>query len=186
MKRIIAVLLSLMLILIPMSITASAAAINDDEQRIIDCLSQKAEINGKKFIVPKNYVTQAENFLKTIDATKAQADEIIACVEETIKILKASKLTKTSDLKVLPYEDKAQILALGKQAAAAVGGVLVYDGELVIVTNAEGETVFSDAPIVKTTGAQLDYTSVAAFAAVVVLVLATSFVVARKKGLFVK
>ena len=84
MKRIIAVLLSLMLILIPMSITASAAAINDDEQRIIDCLSQKAEINGKKFIVPKNYVTQAENFLKTIDATKAQADEIIVIDEKNI------------------------------------------------------------------------------------------------------
>lgn len=186
MKRIIAILLSLMLIMIPMSITASATAINADEQRIIDCLSQKAEINGKKFIVPKNYVTQAENFLKTIDATKAQADEIISCVEDAIDILKESDLKKTSDLKVLPYEDKAEILALGKKAAQAVDCVLIYDGKNVVVTNAAGDTVFNDAPIVKTTGAEFDYTSVVVTVAALTLIVAAAFVVSKKSGLFSK
>ena len=186
MKKVIAILLSLMLVVIPMSITASATAINADEQRVIDCLSQKAEVNGKKFIVPKNYVTQAENFLKTIDATKAQANEIISCVEEAIDILQASDLTKTSDLKVLPYEDKAQILALGKKAAQAVDCVLIYNGKNVVVTNAKGETVFDDAPIVKTTGVDFDYTSIVVTVAAITLIVAAAFVVSKKSGLFVK
>lgn len=186
MKKIIAVLLALILLLIPMSLTASATAINADEQRIIDCLSQKATINDVEFNIPKNYVTQAENYLKTVDVTTEQADEIIAYLEQAIEIIKDSHIKSTTDLDVLSYADKKEILDCGKKAALVVGAVLVYDGDHIVITNEAGEIVFNDDPIVKTTGANVDFTSIAVSAGVVVLLLAASFVVARKKGLFVK
>lgn len=186
MKKIIAMLLAVVLLLVPMSLTASATAINADEQRILDCLTQKAGINGATFKIPLNYITQAENYLKTVDVTKEQADEVISFLEKAIKIVKDSHITQTTDLDVLPYEDKEIILDCGKKAAAAAGATLIYDGDHVVITNAEGVEVFNDDPIVKTTGAGVDFTTVAVSAFVVVALLSAAFVVARKKELFVK
>lgn len=185
MKKIIALLLAVVLLLVPMSITASATAINADEQRILDVLTQKSKINGATFKIPANYITQAENYLKTIDATKAQADEAIAFIEQAITVVEDSHITKSTDLDILPYEQKQEILDCGKKAALAVGAVLVYDGDHVVVTNEAGEVVFDDDPIVKTTGAGVDFTAITVSAAALVVLLAAAFVVARKKG-FVK
>ena len=186
MKKIIAVLLALILLLVPMSLTASATAINADEQRILDVLSRKETFNGVEFKIPKNYVTQAENYLKTVDVSKEKADEAISYLEQAAEVIKASHITKTTDLDVLSYAEKKEILECGQKAALAAGAVLVYDGDHVVITNEAGEEVFNDAPIIKTTGANVDFTSVVVGAAAVLVLLAASFVVARKKGLFVK
>ncbi len=186
MKKIIAMLLAVVLLLVPMSLTASATAINADEQRILDCLSQVVKFNDAEFHIPANYVKQAENYLKTVDATKEQADQAIAFIEQAAVIVKDSHITSTADLDVLSYEDKHEILECGKKAALACGAVLVYDGDHVVITNEAGEEVFNDDPIIKTTGAGVDFTSVAVSASVVVVLLAAAFVVAGKKGLFVK
>lgn len=186
MKKIIATLLAFVLLLVPMSLTASAVAINADEQRILDCLYQKATFNNATFIIPVNYVKQAENYFKTIDATKEQADKAISYIEAAAKIVKESDIKTTADLKVLPYPDKKAVLENGQKAAAAVGATLVYVGDHVVITNAEGVTVFDDNPIIKVTGPEVDFTSVAVSATVVLLVLAAAFVVARKKGLITK
>ena len=186
MKKIIAMLLALVLLLVPMSLNVSATAINADEQRILDCLSQKITFNDATFKIPTNYVKQAENYLKTIDATKQQADNAIAYIEAAAEIVKDSHITSTADLKVLAYADKKAILENGQKAAEALGATLVYEGDHVVVTNAEGVIVFDDNPIIKVTGAGVDFTGIAVSATVVVLVLAAAFVVARKKGLITK
>lgn len=186
MKKLAAIVLALALLIVPMSISASAAgAINEYEQAVLDSLDENVKVNDITFHLPDEYINQAENFLKTIDMTKEQSEEILAKIADGKEIVVASDITSTSDLKVLPTADKQKILDLGKAAAAAVDAVLTYDGENVKVTY-DDTVIFEDAPIIKVTGAETDYTAVVISVACVIAVLAAAFAVAQKKGLFVK
>lgn len=186
MKKLTVILLAITLLLIPMSVSVSAAGeLNSFEQSIIDSL--KAEIkNGDKIIkVPVEYINQAENFLKTIDVTESQSETIINYINLTKKHIEEAELTKTTDLKTLPVEIKRDILNNGKKAAEAVGAVLTYDGEnLTVVHN--GTPVFDDAPIIKVTGSNANFTSSLLLILGSVAALVAAFVVALKKGLLVK
>ena len=187
MKKICSILLALVLLIVPMTISVSAAGdLNANEQKIITELKKKLEIGDKTFSIPKEYVTEAENYFKTIDVTEAQANEIIGYIVEGEEILVAQNITKTTDLKVLAPEVKKQILKLGQDAVAVTGGTLVYDGENVVITNAAGQIVFDAAPIIKQTGAEVDFTAIVLAAVAVIAVLGAAVVVAKKKALFVK
>ena len=187
MKRILTVLLAIVLLIVPMAMSVSAAGdINANEQKILEELRTELKIGNKTFAVPKEYVTEAENYFKTIDVTEAQATEIIGYIVEGEEILVAQNITKTTDLKVLAPEIKKQILKLGQDAVAVTGGVLIYDGKNVVITNAAGQIVFDAAPIIKQTGAEADFTAIIIAAAAVVVLLGSAIVVAKKKALFVK
>ena len=80
----------------------------------------------------------------------------------------------------------SKILDLGKKAVAVTGGVLTYDGKNVTITNAEGKVVFDAAPVVKQTGAEVDFTAIVLAAIAVVAMLGAAIVVAKKNALFVK
>ncbi len=185
MKKVFAILLILAILIVPMSLSVSAeGALNAEEQRILDALRGTVTVDGVEFHIPENYVTQAENYLKTHDVTKAEADEILGYIDEGKEIVKNSDLKKTSDLKVLPQKDKEAILALGKKASAVVEATLTYDGkEVTIVANDTGATLFDAAPIVKTTGSDADFTVMAIIASSVVVLLGAAFVVSKKIGL---
>ena len=185
MKKVFAILLVIALLVIPMSLSVSAeGALNAEEQRILDALKSTVTVDGVEFHIPDNYVTQAENYLKTHDVTKAEADEIIGYIDEGKEIVKNSDLKKTSDLKVLPQKDKQAILDLGKKASAVVEATLTYDGKNVtIVANDSGATLFDAAPIVKTTGADGNFSMIAIIASSVVVLLGAAFVASKKIGL---
>ena len=187
MKKLAVIILAIALLIVPMSISASAAgAINTYEQAVLDALNENVEIaDGKYFHVPDEYITQAENFLKTIDMTETQSKTILEKIADTKEIILENDVTVTSDLKVLPQAEKQKILDNGKAAAAAVGAVLTYDGADVKVTY-NGTPVFEDAPIIKVTGAEVDYTAIVLSVVGVVAVLVAAAAVAQKKGLLVK
>lgn len=189
MKKIIAIILTVMVLVVPFTVSVAAAgAINTDEQRILDVLRTEVKVNGKTFTVPVEYVNQSENYFKTIDVTKEQADEIIGYINRGIGILEMSKKLNatTEDLKILVRADKKEILELGKKAVAVTGGVLTYNGSTVNIKNADGKTVFDSAPIVKQTGLEVDFSSIIIAAVSVITLLITAFVVSKKNGLFEK
>ena len=187
MKKICAIVLALALLIVPMAISVSAAGdLNANEQKIITELKNELKIGDKTFAIPKEYVTEAENYFKTIDVSEAEANEILGYIAEGEAILVAQNITKTTDLKVLSPAIKQQILKLGQDAVAVTGGTLIYDGENVVIKNAAGQVVFDAAPIVKQTGAEVDFTAILLAAFAVVAVLGAAVVVAKKKALFVK
>ena len=188
MKKICSILLALIILIVPMSVSASAAGdINANEKEILESLSEKVDIKGKKFIIPPKYVNQAENYFKTIDIDDTECAEILIYIEEGKKIVAASDIKKTSDLKVLPYPQKKRILELGQMAVAVTGGNLVYTkDETVRITNAKGEVIFDSAPIIKQTGAEIDFTTLAIASASVIVLLGGAVVISKKRGLFVK
>ena len=186
MKKLFAVLLVIALLVVPMSLSASAAGtINSFEKAVLESLDENVKVDDTFFHVPQEYITQAENFLKTIDMTEAQSKTILEKIDDCKEIITAGHIKNTSDLKVLPQAEKQKLLDNGKAAAAAVNGEFIYDGENVKVTH-NGKTVFEDAPVVKVTGAEADYTAIVLSVAGVIAVLAAAAVVARKKGLLVK
>ena len=187
MKKICTVLLAIVLLIVPMAMSVSAAGdLNANEQKILTELKKEVKIGDKSFAIPKEYVTEAENYFKTIDVTEQEADEILGYIAEGEALIVAQNITGTTDLKTLPGTVKDEILQLGKDAVAVTGGVLTYDGRTVTIRNAAGQVVFDAAPIVKQTGAEVDFTAIAIVAAAVVLVLGAAIVVAKKKALFVK
>ena len=185
MKKLFAILLTIAILVVPMSLSVSAeGAINAEELRIMEALKGTVTVDGVEFHIPDNYVTQAENYLKTHEVTKAEADEILGYIDEGKKVVQESDLKKTSDLKVLPQKDKEKILDLGKKASAVVEATLTYDGkEVTIVANNSGETLFDAAPIIKTTGAESDFSVIAIVASSVVVLLGAAFVASKKLGL---
>ena len=184
MKKVFAILLTIAILIVPMSFGVSAeGALNAEELKILEALKGTVTVNGVEFHIPDNYVTQAENYLKTHDVTKVEAEEILGYIDEGKNIVKESNLKSTSDLKVLPQEDKQKILDLGKKASAVVEATLTYDGkDVTIVANNSGETLFDAAPVVKTTGAD-GFGLIAIIASSVVVLLGAAFVASKKLGL---
>ncbi len=186
MKKLAVIILAIALLIVPMSISASAeGAINEFEQKVLDAIDEHIKVDDKTFHVPDDYVVQAENFLKTIDMTEAQSKTILEKIADTKEIIVADHIHSTADLKVLPAAEKQKILDNGKAAAAAVNAELTYDGADVTVTYNNNE-IFSDAPIIKVTGAEVDYTATVLSVAGIVAVLVAAAAVAQKKGLLVK
>ena len=186
MKKLALIVLAIALLIVPMSVCASAApALNDYEKAIIASLDENIKVDDLIYHIPQDYVTKAENFLKTVDITKAQHDEIMKKIDAAKEIVVVDHITSDEDLKVLPQGEKEKLLKLGQEAAAAAEAVLTYDGKNVTVTH-NSTTVFEDAPIVKVTGAEADFTAIALAVAGVVALLTASVVVASKKGLLSK
>ncbi len=187
MKKICSILLALVLLIVPMTISVSAAGdLNANEQKIITELKKEVKIGNKTFAIPKEYVTEAENYFKTIDVSDVQATEILGYIADGEELIVAQNITGTTDLKTLPANVKDEILDLGKKAVAVTGGTLTYDGKHVVIKNAAGQIIFDAAPIVKQTGAEVDFTAIALAAAGILVVLGAAIVVAKKKALFVK
>lgn len=74
------VLQSMVLILCSFFFTSyvdAAGAISQDEQMIIQELTQPILIQGKEFQMPQTYITQTENYLKQNDLSKSQVDTAV-------------------------------------------------------------------------------------------------------------
>lgn len=86
MKKFAAVLLAMILV-VALAVSVSAAGINESEQKVLDELSSKVEIGNGYYMIPTEYVNQAENYFNTIDMTPQQADEIIGYIQQGEKIM---------------------------------------------------------------------------------------------------
>ena len=130
MKKFAAVLLAMVLV-VALAVTVSAAGINESEQKVLDELSSKVEIGNGYFMLPTEYVNQAENYFNTIDMTPQQADEILEYIQQGEKILVDNAATS---LDMLTYEQKIEIMELGQKAVGVLGMTLTVQPKTNIVT----------------------------------------------------
>ena len=178
-KRIAAVIMSVLMISAVAFSASAASGINDNEQKLIDAY-KSANANGFTF---NDYtLNQIEIYFMRdgVDITAEQADQVIAYLNEAVSYFSS---TGASSLDALSTQQKQHLLEVVRNGAAVVGLTVNYDAanKLFHVYTADGELVFSDAAVIKTTGA--DYTP-AIITFVVVLMLACAAVVtAKKKGL---
>lgn len=130
MKKFAAVLLAMILV-VALAVSVSAAGINESEQKVLDELSSKVEIGNGYYMIPTEYVNQAENYFNTIDMTPQQADEIIGYIQQGEKIMIDNAAT---GFNMLTYEQKIEIMELGQKAVGVLGMTLTVQPKTNIVT----------------------------------------------------
>ncbi|MEY8445375.1 hypothetical protein [Enterococcus ratti] len=170
----------------------AAGAISEDEQLIIEELSQQVRIQDKAFQLPATYLTQAENYLKQRELTKAQTTTVIQNIQKVKKKLGNLSIDLTSVhtiddlLKQLPQKTVVEIQQLVSSTAETLGLVVLSwnQGYVELGTqNSDGtlSAVFSSEKPIKQTGT-VPWTS---FLAIVCLLMTATgaFIIGKKANL---
>ncbi|MDD2362162.1 MAG: hypothetical protein PHH84_04295 [Oscillospiraceae bacterium] len=163
-------------------ITASAAGLDANKQKVMDILKSSSKIDGKTISLPVDLLNQAENYLRRDDVTitAEQADAVVGYVKEAHKIIEDAGALKVESLS---STEIANLLDKIRKAAAVVGLTVETDSARNIISIlADGVLVASDEPALKVTGP--DTTSLVVFAGIGLVLLAGCFVAARKAKLF--
>lgn len=178
-KRIAAVIMSVLMIS-AIAFTASAASgINENEQRLIDAY-RDATINGFYFDDPTMNQIEVYFTRDGVDITSEQADQVIVYLDEAVSYFGS---TGAESLQALTSSQRQHLFEIITNGANVVGLTVSYDAvnKLFQVYTADGELVYSSAVVIKRTGA--DYTpAIVTFAVVLMLAGAAAFA-AKKKGL---
>lgn len=204
MKKVSAIFISLLLVAVTaISAFAAESGINDNENKVLDALQTTVTMSDGVMEIPDAYVNQAENYFNTIDMTAQEADDIVSIINEGKSFLEKSG---AANIKDLTFDQKKELLAIGKRAVGVIGMTMSYDfttKELTILTpdnevafkavpylsvvkSSSGGTsvVVKDDSIIKTTGADsISFAGFAVVGAVLVVVTAGSafFLLKNKK-----
>lgn len=164
------------------AISASAAGLDANKQKVLDALKEKVTANGKTYSVPADLITQAENYLKRDDVTITadQADAIVEQIEAAAEIVKKAGVSTAAELSAA---EKTALLEKINAAAEVVNLTVSVDSAKGKITVLSGnELVASDEGAIKFTGVDVSYLVV--LAASVVALLTGCYVAARRMRLF--
>ena len=187
MKKICSVILAIILIVLPMTISVYADGdLNENEVKLLEEFKKQLSFNGKSFAIPEEYISRAENYFKTIDITDSQAEEILDRVKTGEEIIEHEEIESTGGILNAPIEVQKEIIELGKTAVEVTNGNLSFDGKDISIKNETGKVVLDAAPIVKQTGLHVDFTATIIASITIIAILGTSALIAKKKGLFIK
>jgi hypothetical protein len=119
MKKIIASLLSLFLISLMMLPVLAATDVNSFEQSILDKLETGVTVGGDTYGLEADVLALGETFFMRdeIDFTEADANVILAAIDDIFAIIVAAEATTWAEL---TPDDKLAIVALAEAAVAAV------------------------------------------------------------------
>ena len=202
MKKLSAIIVALLLVAVS-AVSAFAAGINDNEQKVLDELKTSVKMQGKDMYWPDAFVNQAENFFNTIDMTADQADQILAVIKTGKTQLEATGAKNIGDCTTA---QKKELMTTVRNVMAPVNGTASYDkttGEITLKSES-GEVIFKAVPtlvekggnsgkdvngkttdggVVKTTGASANVMTFVIIGAAAVLVIAGgAFFVIKKRG----
>lgn len=186
-KKWLALLISALMVMAFFALPTSAAGLNDYEQKLMDKLSAGVDINGTQVYLPAEYVNQAKNyFLSSHDMTELEYNEIVGYVDDAIALVKENAPAGTFSFQALSSDVKNQLLSYGQKAAAVVELTLSYNGKNVKIVDKNNTVVFEDAPAVKTTGAEANFTMLWVVAGSFAVLLIAAVAVSKKAALFSK
>ena len=202
MKKLSAIFVALLLVAVS-AVSAFAAGINDNEQKVLDELKTSVKMQGTEMYWPEAYVNQAENFFNTIDMTEDQADKVLSVIKSGKTQLEATGAKNIADCTTA---QKKELMTTLKNVMAPVNGTASYDkttGEITLKSES-GEVIFKAVPtlvekgsskgedvngkttdggVVKTTGASANTMTFVIIGVAAVLVIAGgAFFVIRKRG----
>jgi hypothetical protein len=200
MKKLSAIFVALLLVAAT-AMTAFAAGINENEQKVLDAIKGSVKIKGVEMVWPDAYVNQAENYFNTIDMTSEQADKIIAVINEGKTYLEG---TCNANIPDCTLEQKKALFEYLPRVMAPTGGSASHVKSEITLKDADGKEWLKVVPVlveksaagdkdsdkktdpgvVKTTGAGADFAAVAGIGAVLALIAVggTLFVVKTKKA----
>lgn len=198
MKKILALIMTLILMFTLVAVSVSAAGTYGDyEQRVIALLGDKLNITTgtttATFAIPADYVNQAKSYFASTegDLTETQYNEIVAQIEAgKTKIAAAVTADPTVikngkvEVKNLPNDVKTAVLNAGQAAAAVTNLSLTFDGNKVVITDAAGTVKFENTAVIKATGANVNVALMLVIGAAFMALVAGSVFTAKKAELF--
>ena len=111
---------------------ANTTGINDAEQKVLNELHTTVEMGGVQKSLPAQYINQAEQyFVKEIEMTDAQADQVIAKINAVKAYLTSVGKAKFSDF---TDAEKDKAVALANEASGVVNVTLSYNKITKVVT----------------------------------------------------
>lgn len=183
MKKIITVSVLVMMIVSMLSVSAFAASLNEDEQRIYDAITEEITVAGKPVALADEWVNQAKNYMlrDDVDLTKAQADEILAYIDEAKAVAKTSKTVSNGKFST---KVNNELFLLANECGALLDISFSHPGldnarKIVAVDNKSGDVIYKAAKVIKDTGANVNVMPVA-IAAVVIMTVIGSAVLVKK------
>lgn len=187
MKKALFLLLALVCVVSMFSVTAFAAGINENEQAILDKLSQTITVDGKKLTIPASYINSAKNWMaSSADIDKTTADEIISYIDDAIALAKKADDVIVVDKKANEWhfdaETNGKILEYAKKCTDAVGLTIQVSGNTVTILDGT-KVAFEGDGVVKATGNAADYTVVYVVAGAAMMLVLASAVVSKKAKL---
>ena len=187
MKKLSAMLVAFILVAAT-AFTAFAAGINDSEQAVLNELKTSVKMNGSEMVIPSEFVNQAENYFNTIDMTADESSQIVAILKKGESFLENSGASNIADL---TFAQKQTLLSYGKKVVGVLGMTMSYDTSTKKLTiyGKDGKVAFSATPtltkagsVIKTTGAEADFSGIIAVSAVAfVMVAGGAFYLAKSK-----
>ena len=187
MKKLSAMLVAFILVAAT-AFTAFAAGINDSEQAVLNELKTSVKMNGSEMVIPSEFVNQAENYFNTIDMTADESSQIVAILKKGESFLENSGASNIADL---TFAQKQTLLSYGKEVVGVLGMTMSYDtsSKKLTIYGKDGKVAFSAVPtltkagsVIKTTGAEADFSGIIAVSAVAfVMVAGGAFYLAKSK-----
>jgi len=182
MKKLMALLLAVVFVAVLVPFAASARTLSADEQGLISKLEEAVTINGEKWTLPGNMITQAKNYLAALDTAISpdQCNQIKGIFDEAKAIAAAQTTGETSQWTPAV---KAQILEKVNAAAQVVGLAARANasGKIEII-NGAGQVLADNAVLVRQTGVSAQGIVIASVGAIALL--AACAVVSKKVDLF--
>jgi hypothetical protein len=142
--------------------SASGGAISDTEQSILNELNAGVTIGGKNFSFAAAEVNAAENHLKRVDLTQAQANEAVKNIQAARSLVSGVSVDASganslgSAVKLLPASVISQVQNYVIAAGNAVGVKITFGANgtysAVTITDTSGSPVYSTGTPVKNTG----------------------------------
>ena len=175
------------------SATASAAGINAAEQRILDELHTTVMMNGVSKSLPVVYINQTENYLNTVELTDAEADQIIAGIEDTKAYLTstgASNYKELTDAQIDTFFSKCQAtvapidLTINYTKSTQVLSIVDADGKVLFTQKFGSGSIDKPDPI-KPTGFDFSIPGMTVVAGIGILFVSAAgvyFIRTRKKA----
>ncbi|OJG99935.1 hypothetical protein RV18_GL000274 [Enterococcus termitis] len=169
---------------------AADGAISAVEQPILNELNAGATIGGKKFAFGAAEINAAENHLKRVDLTQAQADEAIKNIQaaralvEGVSVDSSGANTLGDALRLLPANVISQLQSYVVAAGNAVGVKITFGAggsySAVTITDTQGAPVYSTGTPVKNTGSNYALSGIT-FVSLIVAAAGAVFVSRKNK-----
>ncbi len=184
--RILTLILTMGLLFINSEFAMAATGLSEEEELILERLSEGVEMNGIKVIPPASYLYQIENELmkNEVDITPEQATVINHKIDEAVELVKDVSI---EDLEHFKNSDTAKkLISLVEEATVIADYTVSIDivNGTINVVNSEGNYVFMAKSVINQTG--FDMTQTVIVGCAMITILAAGIVMACKMKLFVK
>ena len=152
MKKLSAILISLILVTVASVSVFAADGINSYEQAVLDELKTSVTMADGEMFIPTEFVNQAENYFNTIEMTEQESKDILKWIKDGKNFLENSGASNFSDLS---YEQKTELLnTYGKGITGGLDMTMTYNksDRKLTICDSEGNVVFSAVPLLSQTG----------------------------------